>query len=50
LVFYLAGIAATFWKPSVAQAIYLVGALTWLIPDRRAEHALAPAPAAGRAP
>ena len=38
---YLAGVAAAFCVPGLAQAIYLAAALIWLIPDRRIEHALA---------
>jgi len=37
---YMIGIASTFWVPWVAQALYVVAALLWLIPDRRIEHAL----------
>ena len=42
---YLVAIASTFWMPWLAQAIYVLQALLWLIPDRRIENALA-----GRAP
>jgi uncharacterized membrane protein len=38
---YLAGVAAAFCVPGLAQAIYVAAALIWLIPDRRIEHALA---------
>ena len=38
---YLAGIASSFCVPGLAQAIYLVAALIWLVPDRRIEKALA---------
>jgi uncharacterized membrane protein len=37
---YLAAIASTFWVHWVAQALYVLVALIWLIPDRRIEHAL----------
>jgi TMEM175 potassium channel family protein len=37
---YVAAIASTFWSKWVAQAIYVLVALIWLIPDRRIEHAL----------
>jgi uncharacterized membrane protein len=37
---YLAGIGASFCVPGLAQAIYLVAALIWLVPDRRIEKAL----------
>ncbi len=35
---YLAAIVAAFWSPPVSQAIYLLVALMWLIPDRRIER------------
>ena len=38
---YLAGIVSAFCVPGLAQAIYLLGALIWLVPDRRIEKALA---------
>ena len=38
---YVAGIVASIWSPWVAQALYVVVALMWLVPDRRIEHALA---------
>ena len=37
---YLVAIASTFWVQWVAQALYVLIALIWLIPDRRIEHAL----------
>ncbi len=37
---YLIAIASTFWVHWVAQALYVLVALIWLIPDRRIEHAL----------
>ncbi|HEX4235802.1 MAG TPA: TMEM175 family protein [Caldimonas sp.] len=40
-VLYLIGIAAAFYAPRIAQAIYLGVALMWLVPDRRIESALA---------
>jgi uncharacterized membrane protein len=40
-VLYAIGIAAAFVEPRVAQAIYVAVALTWLVPDRRIERALA---------
>src|SRR6266568_8840148 len=39
-VLYLVAIAATWWSPYVAQGIYTVVALLWLVPDRRIEHTL----------
>ncbi|HET7186398.1 MAG TPA: TMEM175 family protein [Terriglobales bacterium] len=40
-VLYVAGIVASLLQaPWLAQAIYVVVALVWLIPDRRIEHAL----------
>jgi uncharacterized membrane protein len=38
---YLAGIGLAFVSTSVAQALYAVVALIWLVPDRRIEAALA---------
>ncbi|MEP6504545.1 MAG: TMEM175 family protein [Betaproteobacteria bacterium] len=38
---YLAGVVSAFCVPGLAQAIYVLAALIWLIPDRRIEHALA---------
>ena len=38
---YIAGIAASFWNPWVAGAIYVFVALMWLVPDRRIERTLA---------
>ena len=40
-VLYLAGIVSSFCVTGLAQAIYLVAALIWLVPDRRIEKALA---------
>jgi len=37
---YLVAIASAFWLPGLAQAIYVLVALIWLVPDRRIEHAL----------
>ncbi|PTL81019.1 hypothetical protein DAT35_27285 [Vitiosangium sp. GDMCC 1.1324] len=37
---YLLGIASTFWRPGIAQLLYVVAALLWLVPDRRIEHVL----------
>ena len=39
-VLYVVAIAASLWSPWIAQAIYVVVALLWLVPDRRIEHAL----------
>jgi TMEM175 potassium channel family protein len=38
---YLAAVVSTAWVPWVAQAIYVIGALLWVIPDRRIERVLA---------
>jgi len=38
---YLAGIAASFRVAGLAQALYLLAALIWLVPDRRLEKAIA---------
>jgi TMEM175 potassium channel family protein len=37
---YLLAIGATAWLPWVAQAIYVLVAVLWLVPDRRIERAL----------
>jgi uncharacterized membrane protein len=37
---YLLGIPCAFWSPPVSQGIYVLGALLWLIPDRRIERML----------
>jgi uncharacterized membrane protein len=37
---YLLAIASTFLVQWLAQAIYILAALIWLVPDRRIEHAL----------
>ena len=37
---YLVAIPASFWSHWIAQAIYVLVALVWLVPDRRIEHAL----------
>jgi len=39
-VAYVLAIASTFWVPWIAQLLYAVVALVWLLPDRRIEHAL----------
>jgi TMEM175 potassium channel family protein len=38
---YLLAIGAAFVHPQIAHGVYLLGALMWLIPDRRIERALA---------
>jgi uncharacterized membrane protein len=37
---YVTGIASAFWLPLLAQALYLLVALLWFIPDRRIEKTL----------
>ena len=37
---YALAIGAAFVHPGIAEALYLLGALMWLIPDRRIERAL----------
>ncbi len=37
---YLAAIASTFWVQWLAQVLYVLVALVWLVPDRRIEHVL----------
>ena len=39
-VLYLLGIVCALWSPHVSQAIYVLVALFWLIPDRRIERVL----------
>src|ERR671929_2353199 len=41
LLFYAIAIGAAFVYPSIADALYVLVALIWLIPDRRIERALA---------
>jgi len=38
---YVSGIAAAFWSPPLSQAIYVLVALLWLVPDRRIERVVA---------
>jgi uncharacterized membrane protein len=38
---YLVAIGVAFFQPSVADAVYVLVALMWLVPDRRIERALA---------
>jgi uncharacterized membrane protein len=45
---YLLAIGAAFVRPQIAGALYLLGALIWLIPDRRIERALARAKSGAR--
>jgi uncharacterized membrane protein len=37
---YVVGVVASFYLPWMAQAIYVIVALIWLVPDRRIERAL----------
>jgi uncharacterized membrane protein len=37
---YIAAVVASLWSSWVAQAIYALIALVWLVPDRRIEHVL----------
>ncbi len=39
-VAYVIAIVASLWWPALAQAIYVLVALLWLVPDRRIEQAL----------
>lgn len=39
-VLYLAAIGLSFWHQWLAQAIYVLAAVLWLVPDRRIERAL----------
>jgi len=38
--FYMLAIASTFWVQWLAQALYVIVALLWLVPDRRIEQAV----------
>lgn len=38
---YLIAMLAAFWSPWISQALYVLVALVWLVPDRRIENALA---------
>ena len=44
---YVVAIAAAFIHPGIADAIYVLVALMWLVPDRRIERALARAESGG---
>jgi len=37
---YVAGIAGSFWSPWISEALYVLVALVWLVPDRRIERVL----------
>ena len=37
---YVVAVASAFWSPRAAQALYVLVALIWLIPDRRIERVL----------
>jgi uncharacterized membrane protein len=37
---YISAAVASFWSAWIAQALYVVVALIWLVPDRRIEHRL----------
>lgn len=39
-VLYLAAIGLSFWANWLAQAIYVLASLVWLVPDRRIERAM----------
>jgi uncharacterized membrane protein len=39
-VVYVVGIVSTFFVPWVAEVLYVVAALVWLVPDRRIERSL----------
>lgn len=39
-VLYLVGVVSTAWLPWVSQAMYVLVALIWFIPDKRIEHVL----------
>jgi uncharacterized membrane protein len=35
---YVVAIPVSFWRPEVAEALYVAVALVWLVPDRRIER------------
>jgi hypothetical protein len=37
---YISAIASTFFVPWVAQGLYVIVAMVWLVPDRRIERAM----------
>ncbi len=37
---YLTAILSTLWRPWIAEALYVLAALLWLVPDRRIEQAM----------
>ena len=37
-VLYVVAVVAAFWEPAASQALYVVVALVWLVPDRRIER------------
>jgi len=39
-ILYATGIGASFWVPWLGQAIYVLVAFMWLVPDRRIERAI----------
>jgi uncharacterized membrane protein len=39
-VLYLSGVTAAFYSPQLAQCLYVLVALLWLVPDRRIEQEL----------
>jgi uncharacterized membrane protein len=39
-ILYAAAVLLAFWRPWIAQALYVFVALLWLIPDRRIEKIL----------
>jgi uncharacterized membrane protein len=39
-ILYAVGVASAFWSPRLAQAVYMLVALLWFIPDRRIENTL----------
>jgi uncharacterized membrane protein len=50
LAAYVAAIPLTFLSPWIAVALFAAVALTWLVPDRRIERRLAPAPSTPAGP
>jgi hypothetical protein len=50
LLLYLTGVASAFWRPWVAQGIYLLVAVLRLVPDRRFERVTRPFNLAPEAP
>jgi hypothetical protein len=40
MLFYIVGIAASLYFPTISGCLYIIVALLWLVPDKRIEHIL----------